>query len=294
MSISPNVPNPQESYHYEAAGTPRWIVALFVVLFAAVAGLGYFGYSAQSRLDQTQAKQQDQNKVISAQLEQANSRLADLKGHLEVTEQKIGMTRAEISQAKSRAEAIRAEQIASDQKLTAQLGQVKQESEEKIGAVATDVGGAKKDIEATKNDLEATKKTLERANGDMGVMSGLIARNHDDLEELKRRGERNYYEFTVQKSKSPQRVGPVQVSLSKTDPKKSKYTMTVFVDDRTVEKRDKTTGEPVQFYVGHSKTGPYEIVVFDVGKNQASGYLSTPKDLSAAAAPATPTPATKP
>lgn len=289
MSISPNVPNPQESYHYETAGTPRWIVALFAVLFAAVAGFGYFAYSGQAGLQQNLAKQQEQNKVISAQLEQANTRLADLKGHLEVTEHKIGITQAEIAQAKSRAESIRKEQIESDQKLAAQLGQVKQESEEKIGAVATEVGGAKKDIEATKTDLEATKSKLERASGDMGVMSGLIARNHDDLEELKRRGERNYYEFTVVKSKAPQRVGPVQVSLSKTDPKKSKYTMTVFVDDKTIEKRDKTTGEPVQFYVGHARSGPYEIVVFDVGKNQASGYLSTPKDLSAAAAPAAPT-----
>jgi len=128
----------------------------------------------------------------------------------------------------------------------------------------------------------------------MGVMSGLIARNHDDLEELKRRGERNYYEFTLVKSKSPQRVGPVQISLSKTDPKKSKYTMTVFVDDKTIEKRDKTTGEPVQFYVAHARTGPYEIVVFDLGKSQATGYLSTPKDLSAAAAPAAPSTPSKP
>ena len=294
MSISPNVPNPEESYHYEAAGTPRWIVALFAVLFAALAGLGYLGYSAQSRLEQNLAKQQDQNKVISAQLEQANSRLADLKGHLEITEQKVGMTQAEISQAKSRAESIRKEQIASDQKLTAQLGQVKHESEENIGAVATEVGSAKKDIEATKNDLEATKGKLERATGDMGVMSGLIARNRDDLEDLKRRGDRNYYEFTLQKSKKPQRVGPVQMSLAKTDPKKSRYTLTVFADDKSIEKKDKTSGEPVQFYVGHSRGTPYELVVFEVGKNQATGYLSTPKDLSAVTAPTTPAPATKP
>lgn len=294
MSISPNVPNPEESYQYEGAGTPRWIVALFAVLFAALAGLGYLGYSAQSRLEQNLAKQQEQNKVISAQLEQANSRLANLKGHLEVTEQKVGLTQAEISQAKSRAESIREEQIASDQKLTSQLGQVKQESEEKIGAVATEVGGAKKDIEATKNDLEATKGKLERATGDMGVMSGLIARNRDDLEDLKRRGDRNYYEFTLKKSKKPQRVGPVQIALAKTDPKKSKYTLTVFADDKTIEKKDKTSGEPVQFYVGHSRGTPYELVVFDVAKNQVTGYLSTPKDLSAASAPAAPAPATKP
>jgi predicted nucleic acid-binding Zn-ribbon protein len=279
MSISPNVPSPQETYHYESPGTPRWIAVLFVVLFAGLAVLAYVGHSQQSRLEQDLSRQQEQNKVLSAQLEQANSRLADLKGHLEVTEQKVGMTRSELAQARSRSESIRKEQQASDQKLTTQLSQVKQESEEKILSVATEVGGAKKDIESTRTDLEATKGKLERATGDMGVMSGLIAHNRDDLEELRRRGDRNYYEFTVQKSKTPQRVGPVQMALNKADQKKSRYTVTVFADDRSIEKKDKTAGEPVQFYMrGATRMAPYEIVVFDVGKNQIKGYLSAPKD----------------
>jgi hypothetical protein len=281
MSISPNVPNPQESYHYESSGTPRWIIVLFVVLFAALAVLGYVGHAGQSRLESDLGKAQDQNKLLSAQLEQANSRIADLKGHLEVTEQKVGMSQAEIAKATSRAEAIRKEQVVSGQKLAAQLTEVQKESEQKIGAVATEVGGAKKDIEATRSDLEATKGKLDRSLGDMNVMSGLIARNHDDLEDLKRKGDRNYYEFTLTKTKTPQRVGPIQVNLTKTDPKKSKYTIMVFADDRQIEKRDKTSGEPVQFYVGTSRSGVFEIVVFTVGKAQVTGYLSTPKDAGA-------------
>ncbi|HEY2461796.1 MAG TPA: hypothetical protein VGI16_13370 [Candidatus Acidoferrum sp.] len=295
MSISPNVPSPQESYHYENSGTPRWIVALFVVLFAALAAMGYFGFSGQSRLQSDLAKEQEQNKLLSAQLEQANSRLADLKGLVEVTQHKVGMTQAELAQARSRAESIRKDQISSDQKLTAQLSQVQQESEQKIGAVATEVGGARKDIDATRTDLEATKGKLDRATGDMGVMSGLIAHNRDDLEELRRRGDRNYYEFTINKTKTPQRVGPVQVNLTKTDDKKSKYTVTVFVDDRSIEKKDKTAGEPVQFYVkGSSRMAPYEFVVFDVHKNQITGYLSTPKEGGAAPASAPAANAAKP
>ncbi len=235
MSISPNVPSAQESYHYENAGTPRWIAVLFVVLLAGLAAVGYFGYSGQSRLEANLAKALEQNKVLAAQLEQSNARLADIKGHVEVTEQKVG-----------------------------------------------EVGGAKKDIEATKTDLEATKGKLDRATGDLGVMSGLIAHNRDDLEELKRRGDRNYYEFTLKRTKTPQRVGPVQVNLTKTDPKRSKYTMTVFVDDRAIEKKDKTAGEPVQFYVRGTHMAPYEMVVFDVGKDQVTGYLSTPKETGAA------------
>ncbi len=296
MSISPNVPSPQESYHYEGGGTPRWITILFAVVIAGVGAMAFAGYSAQTHLQQEVTKAQDQNKILTAQLDAANTRLAELKGRMDVTSQKIGMTQAELADARSRAEAIRKQQTASDQKLSEKIAQAQKESEAQIGAVATDVTGAKKDIESTRTDLEATKSKLERASGDMGVMSGLIAHNHDDLEELKRRGDRNYYEFTLQKAKTPQRVGPVQMSLNKTDSKKSKYTMTVLVDDKAIEKRDKTAGEPVQFYVkGSARTTPYEIVVFDVGKNQLTGYLSTPKEASSApaAAPAA-APASKP
>jgi predicted nucleic acid-binding Zn-ribbon protein len=280
MSISPNVPTPQESYHYESnTGTPRWIAVLFGVLVVAVLVLGYMGHSAQTQLQADLTKAQDQNRILGDLLKEANGRLADLKANMEVTQQKVGLTQAELAKTRSRAEAIQREQQASDQKLASQLTAVQQESTQKIGEVATDLGGAKKDIESTRSDLEATKGKLERATGDMGVMSGLIAHNRDDLEELKRRGDRNYYEFKVSKSKTPQRVGPVQVTLNKVDQKKAKYTMTVFVDDRSIEKRDKTAGEPVQFYLkGASRMAPYEIVVFDVGKNDINGYLSTPKD----------------
>src|SRR5258708_30656434 len=90
MSISPNVPSPEESYHYEGTtGTPRWIAVVFVVLFLALVGLAYAGYTIQSRLESTVNKAQDQNRLLTAELDQANTRLADLKGHIDVTEQKM-------------------------------------------------------------------------------------------------------------------------------------------------------------------------------------------------------------
>jgi DNA repair exonuclease SbcCD ATPase subunit len=284
MSISPNVPSPQESYQYENPGTPRWIAILFALLIVGLALMAYAGHSAQTRVEQELAKNEEQNRILTAQLEQANTRIADLKGQLEVTSQKIGMTQAELAEARSRAESIRKQQVASDQKLTQEITDAQKASEEKIGAVATDVTGAKKDIADTRSDLEATKTKLERAAGDMGVMSGLIARNHDDLEELRRRGDRNYYEFTIEKSKKPSRVGPVQIALDKADQKKSRYTITVLADDKAIEKKDKTSGEPVQFYMkGSPRLTPYEIVVFDVSKNKITGYLSAPKDNTAPA-----------
>lgn len=284
MSTSPNVPDTQESHHYEsAAGTPRWIALLFAVVFLALGAVIYLNLTARTRAEKGFTQIQEQNRILSAQLDQANSRVADLKAHVEATEQKLGMTEAEIAQARARAEVIRKEQKEADARLTAGL----RASEEKIGAVATEVGGAKKDIEATRTDLEVTKAKLERVLGDMGVMSGLIARSREDLDQLRRKGDRNYYDFTVRKSKSAERVGPVQILLQKADPKKGRYTMTVRVDDKSIEKKDRTVGEPVQFYVkGTARTFPYEIVVFEINKDQATGYLATPKDTREAPTPA--------
>jgi chromosome segregation ATPase len=277
MSLSPNVPESTEAHHGEPSPLPRWILVVFVVLFVLVGYLLYAGHEARTKLEAQLAQATEKNKVLAAQIDQTNARLADLKGQVEVTSQKVGLTQAEVAHARTLAQTIRKEQKESDQKLGAQIGQVKQESESKIGQVSTELGGAKTDIEATKKDLEATKGRLERTVGDLGVASGLIAHNREDLEELKRRGERNIFEFDLRKSKTPQRVGPVQITLQKVDTKRFKYTMTVNADDKSIEKKDRTVNEPVQFYVKGART-PYEIVVFEVAKDRATGYLTTPKE----------------
>jgi hypothetical protein len=138
------------------------------------------------------------------------------------------------------------------------------------------VGGVKTDVATTQADLADTKTQLTRVMGDAGVMSGLIATNHDQLEELKHKGDRNYYEFTLQKGAPAQNVGTIKVQLKKVDEKKSKYTLTVSADDKNIEKKDKNLDEPVQFYSGKTPA-LFEIVVNNISKNQVTGYLSTPK-----------------
>ena len=277
MSTSPTLPESDQSYHDTSASVPRWILVAFIAVFALVGYLLYANYSTRTKLEADLARTNERSKVLSAQVDQANARLAEMKGQLDVTSQKLGLTQEELARARSLTQTIRKEQKTSDERLVAQIGQVKQESETKIGQVSTELGGAKTDIESTKKDLEATKSRLEHSVGDMGVMSGLIARNREDLEELKRRGERNIFEFDLRKSKTPQKVGPVQLKLQKVDTKRYKYTMVVYADDKTVEKKDKTVNEPVQFYVKGAHS-PYEVVVFEVSKDRATGYLSTPKE----------------
>jgi len=268
MSAKPNI-------QYVAA-TPRWIVPALAILFALAGYLAYSGRSMQTALETAMGKANDQNKLLAAQLEQMNSRVADLDGDVELTSQKLGLTQTDLARARALAQKARKEQKAESDRLSAQIGQVRQDTDTKIGQVSTDLNGAKSDIESTKKDLEGTKGRLEGAIGDLGVHSGLIARNQDELEELKRRGERNIFEFDLRRSKRPTRVGPFQLTLNKVDPKRYRYSMTVLVNDRSIQKRDRTVDEPVQFYLKGTHV-PCEIVVFEVSKGHAVGYVSTPK-----------------
>ena len=149
-----------------------------------------------------------------------------------------------------------------------------------VSTVKTDVGGVKTDVASTQADLAATKTQLTRVMGDAGVMSGLIATNHDELEELKHKGDRNYYEFTLQKGAAAQNVGTIKIQLKKVDMKRSKFTLDVSSDDKNIDKKDKNLDEPIQFYSGKSPA-LFEIVVNNMGKNQVTGYLSTPKSAPA-------------
>ena len=266
------------------AAVPRWVgLAVAALGGISLIGLGV-GVSALNQAKSTeqtiQASMKQQNDELSQRLSKEDEQNQQLQSDLKVVTDKLNVTQEDLQKARQQTKSSVA---AYNKKLSGLESNVNTQLATK--ASTDDVSKLGGDVTGVKNDLEDTKTKLDRATGDMGVMSGLIARNHDDVEELKRKGDRNYFEFTIQKSKTPQRVGPVQISLSKVDTKKSKYTMTVLADDKSIEKKDKTAGEPVQFYVkGAARMSPYEIVVFDVGKNQITGYLSTPKSAGSATA----------
>ena len=146
-----------------------------------------------------------------------------------------------------------------------------------VEGVKSEVGTVKSDVETTKSDLAATKDKLEHTIGDLGMQSGLIAHTREDLEALRRKGERNYYEFTLLKGKGPVPVSTISLQLKKVDPKRSKFTLNVLADDRTIEKKDRTMYEPLQFYTAKDRR-LYEVVIFTAEKNKVTGYLSTPKE----------------
>jgi hypothetical protein len=287
MSITPSGPQPSDGTHYEVSPTPKWIPLLIVVLFLGIGVVLYLGNSARTDLQNALAASNAKSDVLGKELDQTNSRVAELRGQLDVTSQKLGLTQDELARARTLAQTIQKQQQESDAKLGAQIGQVQQDTNTKIGAVSTDLTGAKTDIASTRKDLDDTKSKLTSTVGDLGVQSGLIARNKEEVDALKRLNERNIYDFNLTKSKTPQHVGPIQLTLRSTDAKKFRFTITVIADDKAIEKKDRNVDEPMQFYI-RGVHAPYEIVVFDVTKDHATGYLSTPKDGGTSAAPAAP------
>ncbi len=251
------------------------LAAIALALLTAIGGL-IWTYTLSGRLAHEEAalaEANQQNSKLAAELRETDARL---KVTAEELGKSLGLTQKQMD---ARAQQIIAREAAANQrledaqKITAQ--QVTAVSSD-LTTVKTDVGGVKTDLGKTQTDLAQAVSQLSSMKGDLSDHSSLIARNHDELEVLKHKGDRTYYEFTLNKGdKKP--VGTVSLELKKTDAKKSKFTLVVYSDDKRYEKKDRNINEPLQFYSGKDP-GLYEIVVNTINnKNQIAGYLSTPK-----------------
>lgn len=244
-------------------------------LLLAIGGLvwTYVLSTHLSRQETALAQANEQNAKLAANLRETDARL---KVTTEQLGQSLGLTQRQLE---ARAQDILtreqadSKRLESAQKATAQ--QVSQVSSA-VTDVKTDVGGVKTDVAKTQTDLATAVTQLQSMKGDMGMQSGLIARNHEELDLLKHKGDRNYYEFTLSKNdRKP--VSTVSLELKKSDPKKNRFTIDVYADDKKYEKKDRNVNEPLQFYTGKDPM-LYEIVVNSISaKNQISGYISTPK-----------------
>ena len=256
------------------------LLAALAICLLLGAGSLIWCYRLQGRVGAAEQKlnqANQRNEFLTQRMESTNARLT---ATAETLSRNVGATQQQIQ---ARAESIMAAQRAQSLE-TERLAQQQQAAEKRIGAVSTDVatvkkdvGGVKTDVATTRSELETTKTQLQRVVGDAGVMSGLIATNHSELEVLKHRGDRNYFEFTLQKGGQPTLLSSVKLQLKKVDQKRSRYTLNVSADDRNIEKKDKNLDEPVQFYTGKDPV-LFEIVVNNIDKNKVSGYLSTPKN----------------
>ena len=233
--------------------------------------------TAQSRIDKleeaTSVSTQSNRRTVEQlrdQLERAR-RQANLAAGQAKDEalKKVDETRAALESA----------QALQKQELSSDISKVREEGDSKISEVGTQVTAVKGDVASTRSELEKTVADLKRATGELDGHSVLIATNGKELAALQALGDRNYVQFTIQKSKKPQKVGDVSVLLKRADPKRNRYTIELTADDKTTEKKDRGVNEPLQFMTSKAKQ-PYELVVNDVKKDSIVGYLSIPKVLN--------------
>ena len=254
---------------------------LMVVAAIYMVGTVVFMVQANNRISDMEKRQVQGQKELAKKIEDNNSQL---RASVNVVADRVGLTQKDLTK---KASDIQAEERATQSRLRADEESTKQQ----FGAVTGEVNGVKSevsrvsaDVSDTRTDLATTKGKLEHAIGDLNRHSELIATTHDELELLKHRGDRDYFEFTLHKGKDPVRLSTVSLQLKKTDAKKSQFTLTVTADDKKIEKKDRTVNEPLQFYTGRDRM-LYEVVVNTVDKNQVTGYLATPKAIANPQAP---------
>jgi small-conductance mechanosensitive channel len=260
-------------------GTPRWVgLAVAVLGGISLLGLGV-GWSALNQakgIEQTtQASLKQSNEALAQRLAKEDEINQQLQSDVKVVTDKLNVTHADLVAARKQNKNAT---VAVDQKVTSLATSVKAELATK--ASTEDINKLNGDVTGVKGDLDATKTSIQMARSEMGT---LIARNHDEIDQLRRMGQRDYFEFTVQRKGGATKVGTIQIQLKDTNTKKNRYTINVLADDNSFEKKDRSVNEPIFFYTGGTRAA-LELVVNKVTKTTATGYLSIPKAAGAASA----------
>jgi chromosome segregation ATPase len=270
-------------------------LVLIVILLLAVV---YLFYDASQQKKATQAELskitgQIQNLESTHKMGEASlaSQIKNLSTDIAGTQDAVGSTKAELTKTAMRIQAEGqktktelSQAIASKADTTqveAQVKAAKDEAENKIGQVNTEVGGVKTQVTQVKTDLDTTRRDLEGTQRQLvdvrDTLSAAVAKNSSELSQLRLKGERDYFEFTLPKKNEITKVEDIRIVLTNTDQKKNKFSIKILVDDSALEKKDRSINEPIQFLVGQHRVR-YEVVVNWVQKNKAGGYLSIPKD----------------
>ena len=270
--------------------TPRWGLFGFVILLGLQIFLIYQVLDNKDQIlesqDQVTALDEEMMEAVDEQEKQGQKfeqQLGALTADFTVVQDRLGVTQKELNRARAAARRLREEQERSVQQLNVeiarkadsrQLSELKSASDSRFGAVNQDVSKVKTDVEATRKALEGARREIVDVRA---TLTQQIARNKDELKQLRLKGERNFYEFDIQKRKGFALVGDIRIGVTKTNRRRQRYNVRIVVDDNTLEKKRRTINEPVQFLVGPTKLR-YELVVNEVRRNRIIGYLSVPKD----------------
>ena len=260
-------------------GTPGWMFAAVAVLgVVALVGL-VLAHNASTQAQEIQQTLENRVKAVqtdfttqlaSLQQHQVQTDTANsgLQSDLSVVTKKLRITQGELKKAHQETEAVKTE---SEQKIAEMDGAVKTELATK--ASTDDIKTVDGRVSGVRTDLESTQNDLKMARSELGT---LIARNHEDVEQLRRLGERDYIEFTIDAKNKPQKVGAFVVELRGTNLNKKRYSVSLIIDDVHIDKKNMPVNEPVFFHQGTDRR-PLEMVVNQVAKDKVTGYISIPK-----------------
>ena len=285
-------PRPKQPATAPLAGrsTPRWGLFGFIILLGLQIFLIYQVLDNKDQIlesqDQVAALDEEMMEAVSEQEEQDQKfeqKLGAMTADFSVVQNRLGVTQKELNRARAAAQRLREEQQRSVQQLNVeiarkadsqQLSELKSAADSRFGTVDADVSQVRTDVEATRKALEGARREIVDVRT---ALTQQIARNKDELTQLRLKGERNFYEFDIQKKKGFALVGDIRIGVTKTNRRRQRYNVRIVVDDNTLEKKRRTINEPVQFLVGPTKLR-YELVVNEVRRNRIIGYLSVPKD----------------
>ncbi len=253
-------------------GTPRWLAIVVILLAGLSIGALTLAWNASKHagnVEQAASAALKQNvEALNQRIAKADDANAQTQSDLRLVTDKLKLTETQLLAARRQTKVASANYT---KKLTGLESSVKSELASK--ANADDVNKLNGDVTGVKSDLDATKSSIQMARGELGT---LIARNHEEIDQLRRMGQRDYYEFTLARKGSVQRIGNIQIELRDTNPKKNRFTIVVLADDNRFEKKNRSVNEPIYFYTNGSRTA-LELVVNRITKKQATGYLSVPK-----------------
>lgn len=260
------------------AGEKRGYSRLFLVLLAlavlaAVAGLGW-SYHLSGRLTHAEAElmqAQQQNQKLASALDETNARL-------KITNETLGHPRS-VTQKQLQQ---RARSLLKRQQTAAKHSESEQQANGAPG-VTTGISGGNAPAGNAPTGLKASEAQMQSMQGDLGIASGLVATNQQELDVLKQKGDRRYYQFTLQKGKK-QAVSTVGLELRKADVKHNRYTLIVYTNNEKIQKKNRGLNKPVQFYSG-KENFLYELVVNSIEKDTVTGYLATPLNAPVSAGP---------
>ena len=265
-----------------------------VFIFLLLVGVGFLLFDSYKFQQAYRADMARISEQISILDKTGDARISSLKGEISQTQQAVGSTKAEW---KKTAQQIQMEgqrtktelnEALSTKADAAAVQAVRSEAESKIGQVSSEVGGVKTEVGSVKTEVGTVKTDLANTKRDLDgtqrqlvdvreTLTAAVAKNASELDALRRKGEREYFEFSIPKKNQITKVEDIRVVLKKTDAKKNKFTIDILVDDNKLEKKDRNVNEPIQFLVGRNRLR-YELVINWVQKDQAGGYLSIPKE----------------